>query len=84
MIFALFAMLGCAVETTPGDDSASRAEDPETAECFASYGDNCGCVEQCLTELQTWQAGPGCEADCPTPYWDCLNDEGECVRFEWE
>jgi len=62
MIFALFAMLGCAVEPTPGDDSASRAEDPETAECFASYGDNCGCLEQCLTELQTWQAGPGCEA----------------------
>lgn len=84
MTFPLFAIFACTGGPTPGDDSSSRAENQETAECFASYGDNCGCVEQCLTELQISEAGDECEADCPTPDWDCVNDEGECIRLEWE
>lgn len=79
MLILLFLIFACAnsKDSTPLDsDPGLRA-----ADCLQTYGDNCGCVEQCMTaeEIEEVQQRALCSDECGSPgWWPCEVVEGQC------
>ncbi|MFZ5475489.1 MAG: hypothetical protein ACOZNI_01835 [Myxococcota bacterium] len=62
-----------------------HADSPE--DCVPTYGDNCGCEEQCMTEAQLEAIRLQCDLACDKndtggPDWTCAVDNGRCVVAE--
>lgn len=67
---AFLLMSGCVLVT-----GTLRDED-----CVPTWGDSCGCTEQCLTrrQIDRIQRAGVCDLDCGETTWDCFTDGQTC------
>lgn len=69
------------VACAPAEDDADTAEVTAAGECLPTYGDQCACEPQCMTQAEIDEVVRGlvCDLGCLGELdWACVRDERGC------
>lgn len=77
-LLPMLILCACAAETSKPETAKDSSDEAVT--CIATFGDNCGCDDYCLTpdEMREMLYQDECELECGTPNWTCELVDGQC------